>query len=53
MLESHLVAGAQKQETGQPLKYGQSITDACLSFEETIPVLENLAAAVVARRQKE
>ena len=50
MLESHLVAGAQKHETGTKLTYGQSITDACLSFEETVPVLENLAAAVVKRR---
>lgn len=52
MLESHLVGGAQKQEAGKPLRYGQSITDACLSFSETIPVLENLAKAVAARRQR-
>ena len=50
MLESHLVVGAQKHDAGQPLKYGQSITDACLSFEQTVPVLELLAAAVQARR---
>ena len=50
MLESHLVGGAQKHEAGQPLQYGQSITDACLSFEETVPVLEALAAAVAKRR---
>ena len=52
MLESNLVGGAQKHEPGRPLAYGQSITDACLSFDETVPVLENLAAAVSARRQK-
>jgi 3-deoxy-7-phosphoheptulonate synthase len=52
MLESHLVAGAQKHEAGKPLVYGQSITDACLSFDETVPVLEKLAQAVAARRQK-
>ncbi len=50
MLESHLVGGAQKQETDRPLTYGQSITDACLSFAETVPVLEALAVAVAARR---
>jgi len=52
MLESHLVAGAQKHEPGKPLTYGQSITDACLSFDETVPVLEKFAQAVVARRGK-
>jgi 3-deoxy-7-phosphoheptulonate synthase len=50
MFESHLIGGAQKHEPGKPLAYGQSITDACLSFDETVPVLENLAAAVAARR---
>ena len=52
MLESNLVAGAQKPETGRPLTYGRSITDACLGFEETVPVLELLAAAVAARRAR-
>ena len=52
MLESNLVAGAQKHETGRPLTYGQSITDACLGFAETVPVLEQLAAAVAARRAR-
>ena len=52
MLESNLVGGAQKHEPGRPLQYGQSITDACLGFDETVPVLENLAAAVATRRQK-
>ncbi len=51
MLESNLVGGAQKHEPGRPLTYGQSITDACLGFGETVPVLENLAAAVAARRK--
>ena len=49
MLESNLLAGSQKRVPGQPLVYGRSITDACLSFEETIPVLEQLAAATRAR----
>ena len=52
MLESNLVAGAQKHEPGKPLVYGQSITDACLSFDETVPVLEKLAQAAAARRGK-
>ncbi len=52
MLESNLFGGAQKHEPGRPLTYGQSITDACLGFDETVPVLENLAAAVATRRQK-
>ncbi len=51
MLESNLVGGAQKYEPGQAPVYGQSITDACLSFDETVPVLEKLAQAAAARRQ--
>ncbi len=50
MLESHLVAGAQSVVPGQPLRYGQSITDGCLSLEDTVPVLEELAQAVRQRR---
>jgi len=50
MLESHLVEGRQDLESGKPLLYGQSITDACISWEMTVPILEELAAAVRARR---
>lgn len=50
MLESNLVCGAQKHETGRALTYGQSITDACLSFDDTVPLLEELARAVATRR---
>lgn len=46
MLESHLVGGKQKLTHPQALTYGQSITDACLSWEETEPLLEKLALAV-------
>jgi len=46
MLESHLVEGNQAIGDGQNLVYGQSITDACLSLAETMPLLEQLAAAV-------
>jgi 3-deoxy-7-phosphoheptulonate synthase len=52
MLESNLVGGSQKYETGKTPVYGQSITDACLGFDETIPVLEKLAEAVANRRAK-
>jgi 3-deoxy-7-phosphoheptulonate synthase len=51
MLESNLVEGAQKLIPGQPLVYGQSITDACLGWEETLPLLRELAAAVRKRRK--
>lgn len=50
MLESHLVAGSQSVVPGQPLTYGQSITDACLAFDDVVPVLQDLAQAVRARR---
>ncbi len=46
MLESNLVAGAQKLENGSPLVYGQSITDACVGWEETYGLLGELAEAV-------
>ena len=50
MMESHLVAGKQKLVSGQPLKYGQSITDPCLGWEETLEVLHRLNQAVLKRR---
>jgi 3-deoxy-7-phosphoheptulonate synthase len=50
MIESNLVAGAQKLIPGQPLVYGQSITDACIDWNETRKLLEELAAAVRSRR---
>ncbi|MGA9568089.1 MAG: 3-deoxy-7-phosphoheptulonate synthase [Candidatus Korobacteraceae bacterium] len=51
MLESNLVAGAQKLIPGQPLKHGQSITDACMGWAETEELLTELAKAVDAGRQ--
>jgi 3-deoxy-7-phosphoheptulonate synthase len=45
MLESHLVEGRQTYVPGRPAVYGQSITDACLSFEQTEPLLEQFAKA--------
>ena len=50
MIESNLVAGAQKLIPSQPLVYGQSITDACIDFAETHSLLAELAAAVRSRR---
>jgi 3-deoxy-7-phosphoheptulonate synthase len=49
MLESHLVEGRQDYVPGRPAVYGQSITDACLSLEQTEPLLEQLATAQQAR----
>ena len=49
MLESHLVEGRQDYTPGQPAVYGQSITDACISLEQTEPVLEQFATAQQAR----
>jgi 3-deoxy-7-phosphoheptulonate synthase len=51
MFESNLLGGSQDYLT-RPLVYGQSITDPCLSFEKTIPVLAKLAEAVRARRAR-
>jgi 3-deoxy-7-phosphoheptulonate synthase len=51
MIESHLEAGRQDLVPGVPLKHGVSITDACIGFEQTVPVLRTLAAAVAARRR--
>ena len=50
MVESHLEAGRQDLKPGVPLKYGVSITDACLSWTQTEPVLDVLAEAVRQRR---
>ena len=52
MLESHLVEGRQDYVPGQPAVYGQSITDACLSLEQTEPLLERLARARQARGER-
>ena len=51
MIESHLVAGRQDNCPGSPLTYGQSITDACIDWETSFPLLEKLAEAVRSRRE--
>ena len=56
MVESHLQAGAQKFSPGQDdparLVYGQSITDACIGWDDSVGVLQILSDAVLARRSK-
>lgn len=50
MIESHLEEGRQDLVPGQPLTFGQSITDACIGWDDTENVLRHLAASVRARR---
>ena len=50
MVESHLHEGRQEQVPGCKLEYGKSITDACLGWEDTVELLENLASGVRNRR---
>jgi 3-deoxy-7-phosphoheptulonate synthase len=50
MIESHLEAGRQDVTPGKPLVYGQSITDACIGWEDTKTMLKELADAVEQRR---
>ncbi|TFI59014.1 3-deoxy-7-phosphoheptulonate synthase [Sphingomonas parva] len=50
MIESHLVAGRQELVPDAPLIYGQSITDGCAGWDETIEMLDRLADAVSFRR---
>ena len=50
MIESHLKSGRQDVVPGQPLVYGQSITDACVSWADTAILLKDLALAVQKRR---
>jgi 3-deoxy-7-phosphoheptulonate synthase len=49
MLESFIVGGNQPVRSRAELTYGQSITDACLSWTDTLPVLEKLAEASARR----
>ena len=51
MMESFLVDGRQDLRPGVPLVYGQSITDACIGWDTTVPVLEGLAESVRSRRR--
>jgi 3-deoxy-7-phosphoheptulonate synthase len=50
MVESHLHPGRQDLVAGKPLERGVSITDACIGWEDTVSLLEQLADAVRRRR---
>jgi 3-deoxy-7-phosphoheptulonate synthase len=52
MIESHLVEGRQDLEPGRALTFGQSITDACLGWDDSVKLLDGLAEAVRARRKQ-
>jgi len=52
MVESNLVEGRQELVPGKPLKFGQSVTDACLGWDDSIKVLETLAEGVRKRRKR-
>jgi 3-deoxy-7-phosphoheptulonate synthase len=52
MVESHLVEGRQELVPGKSLTFGQSITDACLGWDDSVKLLEGLAEAVKARRKR-
>jgi 3-deoxy-7-phosphoheptulonate synthase len=52
MLESHLIAGRQDHLPGRDLVYGQSITDACLGWDDTVDALATLARGARTRRER-
>ncbi|MEK6244568.1 MAG: 3-deoxy-7-phosphoheptulonate synthase [Pseudomonadota bacterium] len=52
MVESHLVEGKQELVPGKPLTFGQSITDPCIGWADSVELLDTLATAVKARRKK-
>lgn len=49
MIESHLVAGRQNLDSNKELIFGQSVTDACVSWDDTVPMLHELAEAQARR----
>jgi 3-deoxy-7-phosphoheptulonate synthase len=52
MVESHLIEGRQDLEPGRALTFGQSITDACLGWDDSVKLLGTLAEGVRARRKR-
>jgi 3-deoxy-7-phosphoheptulonate synthase len=52
MIESHLVEGRQEICSPDKMVYGQSVTDACISWEDTAEVLRGLASNVAQRRER-
>jgi 3-deoxy-7-phosphoheptulonate synthase len=53
MVESHLIGGRQDLVPGKDLTYGQSVTDGCINWEDSVLVLEGLAEAVKQRRLRD
>lgn len=53
MIESHLVGGRQDLTTDREMVYGQSVTDACIGWDESVTTLEELAKAVKERRLRD
>ena len=53
MIESHLIEGRQNVVSGKNLTYGQSITDACLGWDDSVELIQSLAEASKARRERE
>ena len=53
MIESHIVGGRQDVQDVQSLTYGQSITDACVGWDDGADIVRGLAAAVRTRRAAE
>jgi len=51
MIESHLNPGRQDIVAGKPLVYGQSITDGCIGWDDSVEILHTLAKASAARRK--
>lgn len=51
MIESHFIEGRQDVKPGEPLTYGQSITDACIGWDDSEAILETLAEGVRKRRE--
>jgi 3-deoxy-7-phosphoheptulonate synthase len=51
MVESHLVEGRQDLQPGKALQFGQSITDGCLGWDDSVALLDTLAEAVQTRRR--
>jgi 3-deoxy-7-phosphoheptulonate synthase len=51
MIESHLVGGRQELGASDGLIFGQSVTDACVGWDDTVPMLYELADAVERRRE--
>jgi 3-deoxy-7-phosphoheptulonate synthase len=52
MIESHLVEGRQEIGPRESMVYGQSVTDACLAWDDSAELLRALAGSVAARRER-